>query len=133
MNRTDTGHGAALLFALTGIGSLDSHRVAEWLDETDADYGEFSSFIEAFCQDTGLPLVGLDIAAMVLEFIAQEAQADDLREHLHGNYLDSRFDIAADKAGELLYAIEESDRGAAWRFLVQLTDAEEPDDELDGE
>ncbi len=120
-------HVTALLFALTGFGSLDINRAAQWLDEADADYGDFATFIESFCQDTGTSFVGLDIVAVVLEFIAQEAKADELREHIYGNYLDSRFDIGEEEAGRILYAVMEDERGAAWRFLVGLTDAEEPD------
>jgi len=115
-----------LLLALTGFGSRDLAQATEWLDRAELDYSEFAAFGTSYCNDTGMTLQDLDIVALVLEFAAQEAGAGELRESIHSNYLCSTYDLNAEEASEILYDIDKDERGAAWRFLVEMTDAVEP-------
>jgi hypothetical protein len=118
-----------LLRALTNFGWHDVIRTTEWLDEADVEYGQFADFVSDFCRDTDSPLTGLDLPAMALEYIAERAGASDLRSQIYSNFLCSCFDISEEEAGEILYRVDEEERGAPWRFLVEFTAAIEPETE----
>lgn len=119
-----------LLLALTSYGSRDLATAADWLDEAGMDDGKFGEYVEELCKETDTPMADADIAAMALEYIAQET-ASELTGHVYGNYLCSGFDIDDEKAGEILYAIPEDERGDAWEFLVKMTNATKPKEEAE--
>jgi len=116
-----------LLRALTNFGWHDLVRTAEWLDEAEADYGQFADFVSDFCRDTDTPLTGLDMPAMALEYIAEQAGARQLRGQIYSNFLCSCFDISEEETGEILYRVDEDERNAAWKFLLDFTAAIEPE------
>lgn len=115
-----------LLLSLTSYGSGDLSAAAEWLDEAGLSTDDFGQYVEEWCKDTGSQMAGLDIAALALEFIVQEAGAANLAEYIYGNFMCSDFDIDDDKAGEILYAIPEDEREEAWEFLREFTGVRPP-------
>lgn len=115
-----------LLRSLTNFGWSDLVRATEWLDEAEVDYDDFSEFVFAYCRETETTLQGLDVPALALECIAEQAGVGEMRGWIHSNFLCSCFDIGEEEAGEILYRLEEDQWNAARRFLGDFTAAVAP-------
>jgi hypothetical protein len=104
--------------AVVGWSYRDVDVAILWLNEAEADFGDFADFLEQEADNTDDLISALDVCAKALEFICNQAILPHLAEYVAGNFTCSRFDIDSDKAAKIMRVIKKDDRNAAWRFLA---------------
>lgn len=103
--------------ALTGLKKFDVENAHKTLEAARVSADDFVNYLEQYFEDTGLSLADIDIVAMSYEFIADSANAPDLKEHIYHNYLDTRFDISKEEANQILLKVAKKQRNEAWQWI----------------
>ena len=114
---------------LVGLTSDDVINIQTWIDEACIDDDAFVEFVQEQSKELEKCVWELDLYALFLEFVANEADVPELIPFLYNHGWKSTFRISPEDAGKIMAQISEEDRNEAWFFILELIEVELPDDE----
>ena len=105
---------------LLNITDTEETCLADWIEESCIDVNDFVDFVQEQAKELERCIWEVDICSMFLEYIAKDANVDELISFVIADKYNSSFEISPQKATKLIMQVPEDDRNPSWFFLADF-------------